>query len=66
MKSIYKQFADAILGNRKNAFGIERAKKEQIPCTYHNIIPFRGRYPGDEKAAKLAYDDEYVLPLSDA
>ena len=48
----------AILGNRKNAFGLERAKKAQIPCTYHNIIPFRGRYPGDEKAAKLAYDDE--------
>ena len=52
---------DFNIGNRKNAFGIERAKKAQIPTTYHNIIPFRAKNPGDEKAAKFAFDDEYVF-----
>ena len=48
-----------VLGNRKNAFGIKRAQNAQIPWTYHNIIPFRAKNPGDEKAAKHAFDDEY-------
>ena len=49
---------------------MDRVKKAQIACIYHNIIPFRAKRPGDEKAAKLAYDDEYVfliftiLPIS--
>lgn len=47
-------------GNRKDAYGLERAKNAHIPTTYHNIVRFRKMHPEDQNAAKLEFDSEYV------
>lgn len=52
-----------IKGNRKDAYGLERAKNAHIPTTYHNIVRFRKMHPEDQNAAKLEFDSEYVLFL---
>jgi phosphoribosylglycinamide formyltransferase len=44
-----------VLSNRKNAFGLERAQKAGIPTSYHNLVPYKSRYPTVEEA-RLAYD----------
>jgi phosphoribosylglycinamide formyltransferase len=33
--------------SRKAAYGLERAAKASIPTTYHNLVPYKKKYPVD-------------------
>lgn len=47
-----------VISNRKNAFGLERARKADIPTTYHNLVKYK-KDATDEEGIRLvrqAYD----------
>lgn len=54
------KLTDVGVGNRKDAFGLERAKNAQIPTTYHNIVRFRKKNSDDLDTAKREFDAECV------
>jgi phosphoribosylglycinamide formyltransferase len=48
-----------VISDRKTAYGLERAEANNIPTTYHGILPYKAKYPDDSKkweAARKAYD----------
>jgi phosphoribosylglycinamide formyltransferase len=52
-----------VISDRKDAYGLERAKQAGIPTTYHGILPFKKKYPDTSEnphfqAARHAYDLE--------
>lgn len=48
-----------VISNRKAAFGLTRAQNAKIPTTYHNLVPFKKKFPENEvDKARTAYDAE--------
>jgi phosphoribosylglycinamide formyltransferase len=58
-----------VLSNRKDAYGLERAKRAGIPTTYYNLLGYKKRHdntPEGTKAAREEYDaDLAALVLQD-
>lgn len=59
-----------VLSNRKDAFGLERARKANIPTTYHNLVKYKKQHPATPEgvqAAREEYDAELArLILADS
>ncbi|KAI9368362.1 formyl transferase [Aspergillus egyptiacus] len=59
-----------VISNRKDAFGLERAKRANIPTHYHNLVKYKKQQPAtpegvqrareeyDAELAKLVLDDK--------
>ncbi|PLB37735.1 uncharacterized protein BDW47DRAFT_117739 [Aspergillus candidus] len=50
-----------VISNRKNAFGLERARRAGIPTQYHNLVAYKKRHPDTPEgvqAAREEYDAE--------
>lgn len=55
-----------VISNKKSAYGLTRATQAHIPTTYHNLVPYKARFPAADgtpaKAAspdaRLAYDTD--------
>lgn len=58
-----------VLSNRKDAYGLERARRAAIPTTYHNLLRYKKQHPPTGEgvqAAREAYDrDLAALILAD-
>ncbi|KAJ5172668.1 hypothetical protein N7492_005261 [Penicillium capsulatum] len=58
-----------VLSNRKDAFGLERARKADIPTQYHNLVKYKKQHPATPEgvqAAREEYDAELArLILAD-
>lgn len=60
-----------VVSNKKAAFGLERAKKAQIPTAYHNLLEYKKRFPDSSdtqkfEQARSEYDrDLATLVLAD-
>ncbi|OJJ46713.1 hypothetical protein ASPZODRAFT_166923 [Penicilliopsis zonata CBS 506.65] len=58
-----------VLSNRKDAYGLERARVASIPTTYHNLVKYKKQHPATEdgvRAAREEYDAELArLVLAD-
>ncbi|KAJ5728864.1 uncharacterized protein N7483_003372 [Penicillium malachiteum] len=58
-----------VLSNRKDAFGLERARKANIPTQYHNLVKYKKQQPATPEgvqAAREKYDAELArLILAD-
>ncbi|KAJ6013752.1 hypothetical protein N7540_008343 [Penicillium herquei] len=58
-----------VLSNRKDAFGLERARKANIPTQYHNLVKYKKQQPATPEgvqAAREEYDAELArLILAD-
>ncbi|KAK3718903.1 Bifunctional purine biosynthetic protein ADE5,7 [Vermiconidia calcicola] len=60
-----------VISDRQKAHGLERAKKNGIPTTYHGILPYKKKYPDNSsdpqhEAARKAYDADLAdLVLAD-
>ena len=59
-----------VLSNRKDAFGLERAKRAGIPTLYHNLLKYKKQHsatPEGVQAAREEYDAELArLVLEDS
>ena len=59
-----------VISNRKNAFGLERARRANIPTQYHNLVAYKKRHPATPEgvqAAREEYDAELArLVVADA
>ena len=49
-----------VISNRKNAYGLVRAEEAGIPNTYHNLVPYRKRFPESDAEARATYDKDLV------
>ncbi|KAJ5215750.1 uncharacterized protein N7498_002157 [Penicillium cinerascens] len=50
-----------VLSNRKDAYGLERARKANIPTQYHNLVKYKKQHPATPEgvqAAREEYDAE--------
>lgn len=47
-----------VISNRKAAKGLLRAEAASIPTTYHNLTPYKARYPSDIILARSEYDKD--------
>ncbi|PLB48005.1 putative phosphoribosylglycinamide formyltransferase [Aspergillus steynii IBT 23096] len=50
-----------VISNRKDAYGLERAHKANIPTQYHNLVKYKKQYPSTPEGvqqAREAYDAE--------
>lgn len=58
-----------VISNRKDAYGLERARKANIPTQYHNLVKYKKQYPATAEgvqAAREEYDAELArLILAD-
>ncbi|KAI9041006.1 phosphoribosylglycinamide formyltransferase [Aspergillus affinis] len=58
-----------VISNRKDAYGLERARKANIPTEYHNLVKYKKQYPSTPEGvqrAREAYDAELArLVLTD-
>ncbi|KAK1139262.1 Bifunctional purine biosynthetic protein ADE5,7 [Aspergillus melleus] len=58
-----------VISNRKDAYGLERARKANIPTEYHNLVKYKKQYPSTPEGvqqAREAYDAELArLVLAD-
>jgi phosphoribosylglycinamide formyltransferase len=54
-----------VVSNKKAAFGLERAKKAQIPTAYHNLLEYKKRFAHVEKARSEYDHDLAALVLAD-
>lgn len=58
-----------VLSNRKDAFGLERASRSEIPTHYHNLVKYKKQHPATPEgvqAAREEYDAELArLVLAD-
>lgn len=52
-----------VISNRKEAYGLERAKKAGIPTTYHNLLSYKKKHPNTEEGVKKARE-EYDIDLA--
>ena len=59
-----------VISNRKDAFGLERARRADIPTVYHNFLKYKKQQPATPEgvqAAREEYDAELArLVLQDA
>ncbi|KAE8325681.1 formyl transferase [Aspergillus sergii] len=59
-----------VLSNRKDAFGLERARRAKIPTHYHNLVKYKKQHPATPEgiqAAREEYDAELArLVLADS
>ncbi|KAB8227432.1 uncharacterized protein BDW43DRAFT_323906 [Aspergillus alliaceus] len=59
-----------VLANRKDAFGLERARRANIPTHYHNLVKYKKQHPATPEgiqAAREEYDAELArLVLADS
>lgn len=59
-----------VISNRKDAFGLERAKRANIPTHYHNLLKYKKQHPANNEgiqAAREEYDEELArLILADS
>jgi phosphoribosylglycinamide formyltransferase len=59
-----------VLSNRKDAFGLERARRANIPTTYHNLVKYKKLHPSTPEGVQSAreeYDAELArLVLQDS
>jgi phosphoribosylglycinamide formyltransferase len=59
-----------VISNRKDAFGLERARKANIPTQYHNLVKYKKQHPATTEgvqAAREEYDAELArLILADS
>ena len=59
-----------VLSNRKDAFGLERARRANIPTHYHNLVKYKKQHPATPEgiqAAREEYDAELArLVLADS
>ena len=59
-----------VISNRKNAYGLERAKRAGIPTFYHNLLKYKKSHPPTDQgvqAAREEYDAELAkLVLQDS
>lgn len=59
-----------VISNRKDAFGLERARKANIPTQYHNLVKYKKSHPATPEgiqAAREEYDAELArLILADS
>lgn len=53
-----------VLSNRKNAYGLERARQAGIPTEYHNLLSYRKRHPQTPEGEHDARE-EYDKSLAD-
>lgn len=58
-----------VISNRKDAFGLERARRADIPTAYHNLLKYKKQHPATPEgvqAAREEYDAELArLVLQD-
>jgi phosphoribosylglycinamide formyltransferase len=58
-----------VISNRKDAFGLERARRANIPTQYHNLVKYKKQHPATPEgiqAAREKYDAELArLILAD-
>ncbi len=51
-----------VISNRKDAYGLRRARDANIETAYHNLIPYRKRFPDPDarygQEAREAYDTD--------
>jgi phosphoribosylglycinamide formyltransferase len=52
-----------VISNRKEANGLQRAQKANIPTTYHNLVPYKKRH-ADTGQGGLAAREEYDRDLA--
>lgn len=52
-----------VLSNRKDAFGLERAKRANIPTTYHNLVKYKKKHPSTPEGVQSARE-EYDAELA--
>lgn len=59
-----------VISNRKDAFGLERARRAGIPTTYHNLVKYKKAHAATSEgvqAARREYDAELArLVLADS
>lgn len=59
-----------VISNRKDAFGLERARRADIPTAYHNLLKYKKQQPATPEgvqAAREEYDAELArLVLQDS
>lgn len=59
-----------VISNRKDAFGLERARRSNIPTLYHNLVKYKKAHPQTDegvRAAREEYDAELArLVLQDS
>ena len=59
-----------VISNRKDAYGLERAKRADIPTQYHNLVKYKKQHPSTPEgvqAAREEYDAELArLVLADS
>lgn len=46
-----------VISNRKDAYGLIRAEDARIPTTYHNLLPYKKKFPDSINEARSAYDE---------
>ncbi|KAI5300864.1 hypothetical protein KEM55_004362 [Ascosphaera atra] len=46
-----------VISNRKNAYGLERARQASIPTAYHNLVPYKRKHPNSEAGVQAARED---------
>ncbi|KAK5173485.1 Bifunctional purine biosynthetic protein ADE5,7 [Saxophila tyrrhenica] len=60
-----------VISDRKDAYGLKRAQENNIPTTYHGVLPYKKKYPDDSaekkyEKARVAYDADLAqLVLAD-
>ena len=58
-----------VISNRKDAFGLKRGEKANIPTAYHNLVAYKKRHPSTDEgvqAARSEYDQDLAaLVLAD-
>lgn len=52
-----------VISNRKDAFGLERAKRAGIPTLYHNLLKYKKKYPSTDEGVQAARE-EYDADLA--
>jgi phosphoribosylglycinamide formyltransferase len=52
-----------VISNRKDAYGLQRAQKANIPTTYHNLVKYKKRHPATDAGVQAARE-EYDLDLA--
>lgn len=52
-----------VLSNRKDAYGLERARKANIPTTYHNLVKYKKQHPATPEGVQQARE-EYDAELA--
>lgn len=54
-----------IAHSRKAAYGLTRAANASIPTTYHNLVPYKKKYPDDTDRARTEYDADLAKIILD-